>query len=37
MQYWTIQFISDALLNNLEVDAPEVDLQVNTIVGSNTI
>ena len=30
-------FISDALLNNLEVDAPEVDLQVNTIVGSNTI
>ena len=30
-------FISDALLNNLEVDAPEVDLQVNTIVGSNSI
>ena len=30
-------FISDALLNNLEVDAPEVDLQVNTIVGSNTM
>lgn len=30
-------FISDALLNNLEVNAPEVDLQVNTIVGSNTI
>ena len=30
-------FISDALLNDLEVDAPEVNLQVNTIVGSNTI
>ena len=30
-------FISDTLLDQLEVDAPEVDLQVNTIVGSNTI
>ncbi|KAL9976951.1 hypothetical protein ACROYT_G014300 [Oculina patagonica] len=30
-------FISDALLNNLEVDAPEVDLQVNTNIGSNSI
>ena len=29
--------ISDTLLNNLEVDAPEADLQVNTIIGSNTI
>ena len=30
-------FISDTLLDQLEVDAPKVDLQVNTIVGSNTI
>ena len=30
-------FISDTLLEKLEVDAPEFDLQVNTIVGSNTI
>ena len=30
-------FISDALLHNLGISAPEVDLQVNTIVGSNTI
>ena len=30
-------FISDAFLKKLEVDAPELDLQVNTIVGSNTI
>lgn len=30
-------FISDTLLNDLEVDAPDVNLQVNTIVGSNTI
>ena len=30
-------FISDALLHNLRISAPEVDLQVNTIVGSNTI
>ena len=33
----TDAFISDALLERLEVDAPEVDLQVNTIVGSNSI
>ena len=30
-------FISYALLHNLEVSAPEVDLQVNTVIGSNTI
>ena len=30
-------FISDALLHNLGISAPEVDLQVNRIVGSNTI
>ena len=30
-------FISDSLLEQLEVDAPEVDLQVNTIVGSKSI
>ena len=33
----TDAFISDALLEQLEVDAPEVDLQVNTIIGSNSI
>ncbi|KAK2549567.1 hypothetical protein P5673_029954, partial [Acropora cervicornis] len=30
-------FNSDSLLEQLEVDAPEVDLQVSTIVGSNSI
>ena len=30
-------FILYALLHNLEVSAPEVDLQVNTVIGSNTI
>ena len=30
-------FISDSLLEQLEVGAPEVILQVNTIVGSNSI
>ena len=30
-------FISDALLHNLGISAPEVDLQVNTIVDFNTI
>ena len=30
-------FISDALLVQLELDAPKVDLQANTIVGSNSI
>ena len=33
----TDTFIADALLEQLEVDATEVDLQVNTIVGSNSI
>ena len=33
----TDMFIADALLEQLEVDATEVDLQVNTIVGSNSI
>ena len=28
-------FTSDALLKQLEVDAPDDDLQVNMIVGSN--
>ena len=30
-------FISDAHLHNLGISAPEVDFQVNTIVGSNTL
>lgn len=30
-------FISDALLHNLKISVPEVDLQVNTIIRSNTI
>ena len=33
----TDAFIADALLERLEVDPPEVDLQVNTIIGSNSI
>ena len=33
----TDMFIADALLEQLEVDATEVDPQVNTIVGSNSI
>ena len=33
----TDTFIADALLEQLEVDATEVDLQVNTIIGSNSI
>ena len=33
----TYTFIADALLEKLEVDATEVDLQVNTIVGASSI
>ena len=31
------QTLADALLEQLEVDTPEVDLQVNRVVGTNSI